>query len=151
FLKRWPHDERATDIQKTIPVLEQELTEMLEKLDFSLENGLDFASRHEELQVLMELGQYERGKQLAKSLMEQRPRFVAVLNNLSQVYWLEGSLARAIETSEKVLDIEPENVHALSNLTRFRFMQGEKESAFALARRLKDSKAAATERWVKKA
>jgi hypothetical protein len=62
----------------------------LSELDFTLTTGLDFAARHEELQALMELGIYERGKQLAKSLIEQRPHFVAVLNNLSQPYRLEG-------------------------------------------------------------
>lgn len=151
FLKQWPHDERADDVQKTIPQLEQGLTETLSQLGLSLEDGLDFACKHEELQVLMEFGNYERGKQLAKTLLEQRPHFVPVLNNLSQVYWLEGNLARAIELSQQVLDIQPDNVHALSNLTRFLFMQGKKEESIALAQRLKASKAAAADLWVKKA
>lgn len=151
FLKHWPHDERATDVQKTLPQLERGLADMLKQLDFSLESGLDFACKHEELQVLMELGNYERGKQLAKSLIEQRPNFVPTLNNLSQVYWLEGNLAQAVELSQKVLDIQPDNVHALSNLTGFLFMQGKRESAFHMAKRLKDSKAEAADGWVKKA
>src|SRR5215211_5827657 len=66
FLKQWPHDERVGDVQKTIPQLEQGLNETLSQLGFSLEDGLDFACKHEELQVLMEFGNYERGKQLAK-------------------------------------------------------------------------------------
>ena len=151
FLKQWPHDERAADVQKTIPELEAGLTEILSQLDFSLAAGLDFASKHEELQVLMELGNYERCKQLAKSLIEKRPNFIPTLNNLSQVYWLEGNLTAAIESSQKVLALQPDNVHALSNLTRLLFMQGKQESAFALAKRLKDSKAEAADRWVKKA
>ena len=150
FLKQWPHDERVDDVQKTISQLEQGLTETLSQLDISLEDGLDFACKHEELQVLMEFGNYERGKQLAKTLLEQRPHFVALLNNLSQVYWLEGNLARAIELSQQVLDIQPENVHALSNLTRFFFMQGKQEEATALAQRLKASKAEAADLWIKK-
>ncbi|MBN2116520.1 MAG: tetratricopeptide repeat protein [Anaerolineales bacterium] len=151
FLKQWPHDERATDVQKTIPQLEQGLTEMLGQMDFFLESGLDFVCKHEELQVLMELGNYERGKQLAKSLLEQQPNFVPVLNNLSQVYWLEGNLARATELSQQVLDIQPDNVHALSNLTRFLFMQGKQEEAIGLAHRLETSQAEAADLWVKKA
>jgi len=129
YLKQWPHDEQVVDVQKTIPQLEQGLSETLGELGFSLEDGLDFACKHEELQVLMEFGNYERGKQLAKSLLGQRPHFVPVLNNLSQVYWLEGNLAGAIELSQQVLDVQPDNVHALSNLTRFLFMQGKQESA----------------------
>lgn len=151
FLKQWPRDERAADVQKTILQLEQGLTEMLSQLDFSLESGLDFACKHEELQVLMETGNYERGKQLAKPLLEQRPNFVPALNNLSLVHWLEGNLAQATELSQKVLEIQPDNIHALSNLARFLFMQGKQEAALALAKRLKESKAEAAEGWVKKA
>jgi tetratricopeptide (TPR) repeat protein len=150
FLKQWPYDERADDVQKTIPQLEQGLNETLSQLGFSLEDGLDFACKHEELQVLMEFGNYERGKQLAKTLLEQRPHFVPVLNNLSQVYWLDGNLARAIELSHQVLDIQPDNVHALSNLTRFLFVQGKQEEAIAMARRLKASQAEASDLWIKK-
>ena len=150
FLKQWPHDERVDDVQKTISQLEQGLTESLSQLDYSLEDGLDFACKHEELQVLMEFGNYERGKQLAKTLLEQRPHFVPVLNNLSLVHWLEGNLPQAIALSQKVLDIQPDNVHALSNLTRFLFMQGKQEEAIALAPGLKASKAEAADLWVKK-
>jgi tetratricopeptide (TPR) repeat protein len=119
FLKQWPRDERAADVQETIPKLEQGLAEMLRQLDYSLEDGLDFVCKHEELQLLMEIGQYERGKQLARPLLEQRPNFVPVLNNLSLVHWLEGNLPQAIELSQKVLEMQPDNIHALSNLTRF--------------------------------
>ncbi len=150
FLKKWPRDERTADVQESIPKLEQGLAEMLNQLDYTLEDGLDFVCKHEELQLFMEIGQYERGKQLAKPLLEQRPNFVPVINNLSLVHWLEGNLPQAIKLSQKVLEIQPDNIHALSNLTRFLFMQGKQEAALALAKRLKESKAEAAERWVKK-
>jgi len=151
FLKQWPRDERAADVQKTIAVLELGLTESLEKLDFTLETGLDFSCRHEELQLLMELGHHERCKRLAKDLLAQRPHFVPTLNNLCQIHWLEGELAVAIETARKVLEIEPDNVHALANLARFLYMQGNKAEALAFAGRLKKSKAEAADGWTKRA
>jgi tetratricopeptide (TPR) repeat protein len=151
FIKQWPYDERVSDIQKTISQLEQGLIEMLSPLALSLEDGLDFACKHEELQLSMEFGNYERGKQLAKILLKQGPRFVPVLNNLSQVYWLEGDLVQAIDVSQQVLDIQPDNIHALSNMTRFLFMQGKQQEAVALAQRLKASQAEAADLWVKKA
>ena len=86
----------------------------------------------------MELGNYTRCRQLAKKLLQQRPDFVPILNNLSQVDWLEGDLPGAIETSRKVLEIDPQNVHALSNLTRYLFMQGKQDEAWEFAKRLKD-------------
>lgn len=149
FLKRWSHDERASDVEKTIPQLEYVLRELLNNLGDSLETGFEFACQHEEVRLLMESGNYTRCRQLAKKLLQQRPNLVPILNNLSQVDWLEGDLPKAIETSRKVLEIDPQNVHALSNLTRYLFMQGKKDEAWEFAKRLKDSSADAAERWVK--
>lgn len=149
FLKRWSHDERASDVQKTIPQLENVLGELLHNLGDSLDTGFEFACQHEELRLLMETGNHTRCRQLAKKLLQERPDFVPILNNLSQVDWLEGDLPGAIETSHKVLEIDPQNVHALSNLTRYLFMQGKNDQAREFAKRLKDSNADAAERWVK--
>ena len=129
YLKRWPNDERVGEIQKTIQQLEKGLTEFLSEIGFSLDEGLGFASKHEELRLDMEQGNYNRCQQLAKFLFQQRPNFVPVLNNLSLIEWLDGNLPGAIELSHKVLETEPDNVHALSNLTRFLFMQGRRDEA----------------------
>ena len=151
YLKRWPNDERGGEIQKTIQQLEKALTEFLSEIGFSLDEGLDFASKHEELRLDMEQGNYNRCRQLAKFLFQQRPNFVPVLNNLSLIEWLDGNLPGAIELSHKVLETEPDNVHALSNLTRFLFMQGRRDEAIVFAKRLKESNASAADRWRKKA
>jgi tetratricopeptide (TPR) repeat protein len=151
FLKRWSHDDRAADVRKTIEQLERGLEEILNDLGDSSEKGYEFACQHEELRLMMESGNYSRCRQLAKKLLQQRPAFVPILNNLSQVEWLEGNLTQAVEACQKVLEIEPQNVHALSNLTRFLFMQGKRDEAGMAAKRLKDSDAPAADRWVKKA
>ena len=151
YLKRWPNDERAGEIQKTIQQLEKALTEFLSEIGFSLDTGLDFASKHEELRLDMEQGNYNRCRQLAKFLFQQRPNFIPVLNNLSLIEWLDGNLPGAVELSHKVLETEPDNVHALSNLTRFHFMQGRRDEAITFAKRLKESNASAADRWLKKA
>lgn len=151
FLKRWPHDDRVTDVQETILQLQEELAEILKGFGDSLETGYEFACQHEELRFFMEMGNYTRCRTLAKKLLQQRPSSVPVLNNLSLVEWLEGNLPQAIETSLKVLEIEPWNVHALSNLTRFLYYRGERKESMEYAQQLKDSDAEATDRWVKKA
>ena len=96
FLKRWSHVERASDVEKTILQLENVLRELLNNLGDSLETGFEFACQHEEVRLLMELGNYTRCRQLAKKLLQQRPDYVPILNNLSQVDWLEGDLPGAI-------------------------------------------------------
>jgi len=151
YHKKWSNLDQAAEVQETVAKLENGLADILSDLGLSIENGLEFAAKHEELQILMETGEFKRCKQLAKQLMEDRPEFVPPLNNLSQVYWLDGDLPAAIETAHKVLEIEPDNIHALSNLTRFLFMLGERDKSLAYAERLKESKADAADFWVKKA
>lgn len=151
FQKHWPHDDRASGVQKTIQQLEKGLEEILAELGDVSERGYEFVCQHEELRLMMDLGNYSRCRQLARKLLQQKPTFIPILNNLSQVEWLDGNLAQAIETCRKVLEIEPQNIHALSNLTRFLFMQGEKDKAHLAAKQLKDSNAPAVDRWVKKA
>jgi len=151
FLKKWPKYEDAEEIKKTIARLETALTEILAKLDFTLEDGLDFACKHEELQVLMEHQESQRCKQLADTLLKQRPSFAPVWNNLSQVYWIEGNIPKAIETCEQVLRLEPDNIHALSNISRYLFIQGRSEDVTVFAQKLKASHADAADGWVKKA
>jgi tetratricopeptide (TPR) repeat protein len=151
FLKKWPRYEEAEEIKMTIARLETALAEILAKLDFTLEDGLDFACKHEELQVLMEHQETQRCKQLAETLLKQRPSFAPVWNNLSQVYWIEGNLPKAIETCEQVLKLEPDNIHALSNISRYLFIQGRSEDTTLFAQKLKTSHADAADGWIKKA
>ncbi len=150
FQKKWPLDERMPDIQKTIALLEGGLEGILSGFGLTLENGLDFACRHEEMQVLMALGEIEQGKRLGKAILKEFPNFTAPMNNQCQILWLEGEISEAIAMGRKVLALEPENVHALSNLTRYLFMMGAKEAAQEFSARLKDSTAPAWDVWKKK-
>ena len=150
FFSRWPNDERAAEVRKTIIQLELGLPEVLAEIGFSVETGFNFACQQEELRLQMELGNFNRCRQLAKPLLEQRPHFAPVLNNLSLVEWLEGNLPGAIDLGQKVLEFDPKNVHALSNLTRFLFMLGKVDESVSFAQRLKQSQADATETWIKK-
>ncbi len=136
FLKKWSNHERASEVRETVAKLETGLADILSQLGLSIENGLEFAAKHEELQVLMEIGELKRCKQLAKQLINQKPDFVPPLNNLSQVFWLDGDLLAAIETAHKVLEIESDNIHALSNLTRYLFMLGKKDEIPGLCKKL---------------
>jgi tetratricopeptide (TPR) repeat protein len=149
FLKRWPSHKKVPDVLITIKILEAGLTEILQKFDLTLENGMDFACMHEEMQIKLESGEYYRCIQLGKKLLKQQPEFVPILNNLSLAHWLEGNLALAVQTAQQVLVKEADNIHALSNLVRFSLLLGDEETALQYARALKASKADASERWSK--
>ncbi len=149
FLDHWPGHSDAGDAKKTVQALHKGLKEILAELELPEEEGLEFARKHEELQVCLDAGQYQRGKSLAKELRERKPDFAPAFNNLSQIYWLEGNLPEAIQTCQQVFEFEPDNIHALGNIVRFLYLSGRKEEAPAYIKRLKKSKAEAADRWKK--
>ncbi|MFH2103921.1 MAG: tetratricopeptide repeat protein [Chloroflexota bacterium] len=149
FLDRWPGHPAAGDAQKTVQVLHKGLKEIIAELELPEEEGLEFARKHEELQVCLDAGRYQRGKSLAKELRERKPDFAPAFNNLSQIYWLEGNLPEAIQTCQQVLAFEPDNVHALGNIIRFLYLSGRRGEAPTYVERLKRSKAEAADRWKK--
>ena len=151
FLKHWPNDERAADVTKTIQVLDKELEKILAELGDTLEKDFEFAALQDEARFMMEAGNYSRFRHMARKLLQQRPAFAPVLNNLSQVEWLEGNLAKAVEICREVLAMDPHNIHALSNLARFLFMQGQVNEARQVIQKLKECASTAVERWIKKA
>ncbi len=149
FLKRWPQHEEAVNARKTVEMLEAELPKILAEGGLNFETDFEFACQHEEVQVCLNTGEFARAKSLVEKMQRQKPDFVAPLNNLSQIYWLEGNLPRAIETCQRVLTIRPDNVHALANLVRFLYLAGRKEEAAPFVERLKASTAKAADRWRK--
>ncbi len=149
YLKRWPQHEHAEEARQVVQKLEEGLPKILADGGLNFETDLNFACQHEEVQVGLNSGEYGRAKSIIEKLQRQKPEFIAPLNNLSQIYWLEGDLPRAVETCQRVLTIEPENIHALGNLIRYLYMSGQKEEAVPLIKRLKTSRAEASERWLK--
>ncbi|MGC8856088.1 MAG: tetratricopeptide repeat protein, partial [Anaerolineae bacterium] len=149
FLKRWPQHEEANKVRTMVQQLEAELPKMLAESGLDFEADFAFACQHEEAMVCLETGEFSRAKSLIEKMQRQKPDFVAPLNNLSQIYWLEGDLPRAIETSRRVLAIQPDNLHAQANLIRYLYLTGQREAAAPLIERLKASTAKAADRWKK--
>ena len=137
FLERWPEDERATQVEERIATLKRIASERLSALGFSEEEFDELGAMHDETQVLMEYGQYAEARRVAEKLIERKPKFAAVRNNLSAIYALEGDLKSAIVVAQETLEMEPYNYHALGNLVRFHVQSGQIEQARAYAERLK--------------
>ncbi|RMD62092.1 hypothetical protein D6833_07375, partial [Candidatus Parcubacteria bacterium] len=149
FLKRWPQHEEVEKVNKIIVELEEALREMMPEGDLEFEENLDFVRLHEEAQVCLNLGELQRAKSILRKLQRQKPDFPPLLNNLSQIYWMEGDMERALESTQEVLDIEPDNIHALGNRIRFLYLAGRQAEAAPLVERLKASQATASDRWKK--
>jgi tetratricopeptide (TPR) repeat protein len=149
FIQRWPGHPKVVEAQKALEILLAGLPNVLTGLNMPESDALAFAAKHEELRVYLETEQFQRGKSLAKELLQIKADFPPIYNNLSQIYWLEGDLPKAIETCKKVLDFESDNIHALSNIIRFLYMAGKKDETTPYVGRLKESKAGAAEKWRK--
>ena len=150
-LRRWPAHPKAEIARKEIPRLEDILREDTASLNLSEDQAFDLVLQHDELRYCLAHGEYRQARRVAEKLLGSFPGFVPALNNLSQVYAVDGELAQAIRTSQRVLEIEPENIHALSNLARLNFLSARPEEAAEYARPMQLSQADATDRWTKMA
>jgi tetratricopeptide (TPR) repeat protein len=150
FLARWPDHERSGDARETLGTLKDALREELSDLQLSETESFELARQHEEIRFFLDHRLLLRGKQMAEKLLSSHPHFAPALNNLSQIFALQGEMDRAMETARKVLEIDPENIHALSNLTRMLFVSDKLEEARSLAARLKASQAPGADIWLKK-
>ncbi len=151
FLERWPDDRRAAQVGETIATLKRVTSERLSALGFSEEEFDELGAMHDETQVLMEYGQYAEARRVAEKLIERKPKFAAVRNNLSVTYALEGDLKSAIAVAHGTIEMEPYNYHALGNLVRFHVQSGQVEQARAYAERIKPIAAEVmVDVWLKK-
>jgi tetratricopeptide (TPR) repeat protein len=147
--RRWPNHPKAGEARKEIPRLKNALQEQTASLNLSETQAFELLLQHDELRYCLSHAEYRRGRQVAERLLGSYPDFVPAINNLAQLYAVDGELDQAIQTSQRVLAIEPENIHALSNLTRLHFLSGRPVEADRYAQRLKGSRADATDRWTK--
>jgi tetratricopeptide (TPR) repeat protein len=151
FLRRWPGHPRASDARQTLREIRQALSMELEKLDLAEADAFDLARENEEVRFCLDHGQYPQGRLVAEKLLKRFPAFIPALNNLSQIYALQGDVEHAIQLSRQALEIEPDNVHALSNMARLLFLSGNSNEASKLAERVLQSTAPAADVYTKKA
>ncbi|MDW8326589.1 MAG: tetratricopeptide repeat protein [Anaerolineales bacterium] len=151
FLRRWPGHPRAAEVNETVAKLGQVIHAALTDLGLPEADGLAVLELHEDLQVQLQLGHYERAQQLAAEVLRRKPDFAPALNNLAQAQALQGRYAEAIATCDRVLAFQPDNIHALSNRLRCLVLSGRLEEAEQAKAPLLASQAPATDGWVKKA
>lgn len=149
LLELHPTHAYAAEAREHAGAIEATLEALLHEVGLSSAAGLDFATRHEELQIAISHGEYGRVPELAEEILAIKPDFAPALNNLSQAYLLSDLPDQAIDAAQRVLAFAPENVHALANLVFFNCRLGRLEQARAFAERLKASQAPASERWLK--
>ena len=149
-VERWPDHAEADKAREAAAKLGLTVDLIFEDMGLSGEAGIEFASLHEQAQVYAEQQKYPAARRALDELMRRKPNFAPTLNNLSNLYFVQGQLPAAIEASQQVLIFDPENIHALSNLIRLLCLSGHATEAQAYADRLKFSPAVAFQAGLKK-
>lgn len=148
-LRRWPDYPDAGRARKDIELLETLLRDQAAELEMDEDQAFELLTQHDEARFHMAHGDYRQARRSLEDLLRRYPNFAPALNNLAQIEAVEGRLDQAIQTSLRILEGHPENIHALSNLARLHFLTGRPDEAEAYARRLKESRADAADRWTK--
>ena len=151
FLDQWPDHDQAGQVRGTVAELEEEVSDVLAEMELTGEEGFELAAWHEEAQSRLDQGRLSEARKVEEKLLRQRPDYTPALNNLSQIYFLDGQPDQAVATAEKVLALDPDNLHALSNRTRYLCLSGQEDAAQSCAERLKGMVGEAVDVWVKKA
>jgi tetratricopeptide (TPR) repeat protein len=150
FLERWPEDPRRDEIGQTIDGLEEALDELLEGTGLTGEDRFESAALHEQVQRLLQQGEFAELRTVADQLIERHPGFAAPQNNAAEACFRLGEIDEAIARTRRVLQKDPDNYHALSNLTRYLCLSGQVDEAETWAERVKAVESEATDLWVKK-
>jgi tetratricopeptide (TPR) repeat protein len=151
FLERWPDHPEAEEARKTVADVEPTVRKMLAEYGLPWPEGLEVAVWHEEVQLLLNEGDYGKLHEVAGRLLQRVPGFVPAWNNSGEAYLREGRYADAIAAARRALELAPDNFHALSNLTRYLLLTGHADEAKATAERLKAVVSPNPDSWVKKA
>jgi tetratricopeptide (TPR) repeat protein len=152
FVDRWGNDPKAGEVRTTIAEVGARLDGMLAEQGLAgVADSRLLAEQHEEVQALLNEGQFTRSRRIAEQLLQRWPDFKPALNNLSLASFGEGNFDQAIAAAQRVLALDADNYHALANLVRFCVVAGRHAEALAAAERLKALHSSAPGLWLKKA
>jgi tetratricopeptide (TPR) repeat protein len=150
-IKRWPRHPIVEQAQEDIVGLRAALLAEINEPRLNDDELFLLAVGHDEVRFFMSHNQLRQCKQAAEKLLKKHPNLVPVMNNLAQVYLIEGNYAQARHLIERVLQNEPENIHALAHLVRILYLSGDFDGAREIAERQAASSSQAPERWVRMA
>jgi tetratricopeptide (TPR) repeat protein len=150
-LARYPENEQAAQAGQAQEKLESMMEQILVDLELPGDNPLSLAVEHDRIRANLEHGEFREARQAAQNFLKHTPNFVPVLNNLSQLDFIEGNFESAIATTHQVLALEPDNFQASGNLTRYLYLTGQQEEARQQAAHLKTIESKFEEAWLKKA
>lgn len=119
FLKRWPTNAHAPEIQKQLGELGPLLDLIWIELALPGATDINALAEYDEIQGYFAKNDFQEAIRRSEKLLQRYPNFNALRNNLSIAYQNIGLSDRAIGLARQVLINEPDNIFALSNLIQF--------------------------------
>lgn len=151
FLDQHPAHPAAAEMRAEAAKLEPMVGSLLAEIGVDGAEGLELAVQHEELQELLRRNVWGAAMQLGERILQRKPDFIPVLNNVSLAAFADGRVGDAILFAERVLALDAANYHAMSNLTRYLCLSARIDEARAMAERLKALRVNSTDFAVKQA
>ena len=137
FLNIWPDHESTEDARVITAQLESSLEKKISGWKIPRDKAIALVVELEQMGQCLERGQYPRGIALGEAIVKQFPFFTPVYKNLSQIFWMEGQVSKAINLMCNILENDPDNISALSELTRYYVLTGSIEQARRSSEKLK--------------
>ena len=147
----WPDDPETPTVLSMLEPLDAFLAEECNRLGLDVELGFRVLLLHDEINLHLQRGKYDRVCDVAARLLALCPTFAPALNNRSEAHFRLVHYAEAIADCRRVLEFDPTNFHALANLTRYLLLSGRFDAVQAAAERLKATVPSDGDSFVKRA
>lgn len=150
-LSHWPSHDDANKAGEVFDGLESFLREEAARLNLQPEEAIDLLILHDEINLHLHLGDFDRVIAVTGRLLARCPTFAPALNNRGEAWFRSGSLDQALADARRVLEFSPDNFHALGNLARYSFYNGDLDAARDAAERLKSAQSDSPDLFTKQA
>ncbi len=151
FVAKYPDHPEINRAHEALEILESTVPDMLRHFEMPGEDAMQIGTESDRIRMLLETGQTNEAKVVAKKFLQKQPDFAPVINNLSMVEFAEGRVEEAIAAAKHTLSIDPDNFQALANITRFLYLNGQTDEALQYATQLKAATSPMSDIYVKKA
>jgi len=149
FLRRCPDHEDSPHIRQTVEKVESDLRKEADPNITDAQLFDELILLHDEIRYALDHHLHHQGRRLAEQLLTKYPAFTPAINNLAQIYYMEGNISKAIQICEQAIATSPENIHALANYARMLFIAGRETEITEITGRLKKSETPAADKWTK--
>ncbi|MBX9787774.1 MAG: tetratricopeptide repeat protein [Pirellulales bacterium] len=147
----WPDHPESVQARQMQESLREFLADECRRRGLDEESGVRVLLLHDEVNLQLHLGNYDKTCDAAARLLTICPTFAPALNNRSEAHFRSARYGEAITDCQRVLQFDSTNYQALANLTRYLYLSGRFDEAQTAAAALKACEADEPDAFLKKA